>query len=214
LAVLLGSLHFVSLLLGATTVRAVVERYQLLLDRLAHALPPRSTERVRHMLALLQRHADALMRDRGLLFGCALGSAELLVANAARLERSRVRVLCSVAERAVGRLPHERSLLAAPAAAAAAWRAMLTLHAVLGLMDRARLAGVLRCLCKTVGALSARVEQQSAHALARGCAQLDMDVREADERARALAAALSLHDRARASVSAGDRERAQVGTNP
>ena len=68
---------------------------------------------VQQMLALLQRHADMLARDRGLLFGCALTSADLLIAHAARRERSRVRALLLQSAAAVW--GHIRAFLAPPA---------------------------------------------------------------------------------------------------
>ncbi len=68
---------------------------------------------VQQMLTLLQRHADMLARDRGLLFGCALTSADLLIAHAARRERSRVRAL--LPQSAAAAWGHIRAFLAPPA---------------------------------------------------------------------------------------------------
>jgi hypothetical protein len=67
-----------------------------------------------------------------------------------------VRVLCSVAEHAASQLQRERLLLAM--APSAAWRAMLTLHAALGLLSRARASGLLRaCAAPALPCLLAAV---------------------------------------------------------
>ena len=71
---------------------------------------------VQQMLTLLQRHADMLARDRGLLFGCALTSADLLIAHAARRERSRVRAL--LPQSAAAAWGHIRAFLAPLSSAA------------------------------------------------------------------------------------------------
>ena len=67
-----------------------------------------------------------------------------------------MRVLCSVAEHAASQLQRERLLLAM--APSAAWRAMLTLHAALGLLSRARASGLLRaCAAPALPCLLAAV---------------------------------------------------------